>query len=304
MVKILYIAGWGRSGTTIVDNIFNSYASVFSTGELFYLWQRGFLHRRKCGCNVLFERCVLWRDILRAAFGDRIPDPERVVGLQQHSVRVRQTLSLTAGELSPAAAEYRDICARLYQAIAEVTGASLIVDSSKVPSGAALLTRMPGVEPYLLHMVRDPRAVTYSWMRAAPPPEKRKNAAPIYQRPASSTVHWLVRNALTERLASAFPQRHKRLRYEDFAARPRAVIEGVLEMTGTPVNEGPFLGDATVMLEPNHTIAGNPSRFRSGEIALRNDDRWRSEQPAGPRLTSTCLAFPLLRRYGYRAKVR
>ena len=82
------------------------------------------------------------------------------------------------------------------------------------------------------------------------------------------------------------------------------MIEGVLGMTGTPVNEGPFLDDSTVMLEPNHTIAANPSRFRSGEIVLRNDDRWRSEQRKGARLTSTCLALPLLRRYGYRAKVR
>jgi hypothetical protein len=44
--------------------------------------------------------------------------------------------------------------------------------------------------------------------------------------------------------------------------------------------------------------------FRSGESALRNDDRWRSEQPKGPWLTATCLALRLLRRNGYRAKVR
>jgi hypothetical protein len=308
MLKILYIAGWGRSGTTIVDNIFNSYEPVFSTGELFYLWQRGFLHGRKCGCGTLFTKCAVWRDILRAAFGDRQPDPQRVVELQHQAVRVRHTLSLVGGSLSAAAEEYLDICGRVYRAIAEVTGATLIVDSSKVPSGAALLTRMPGVRPYLLHMVRDPRAVTHSWMRAAPPPEKRKNAAPIYQRPASSTVHWLVRNALTERVAAAFPQRQRRLRYEDFAASPRTVVEEVLALTGTRTStlagEGPFLDDVTVRLEPNHTIAGNPSRFRNGETALRLDDRWRSEQQAGPRLTSTALALPLLHRYGYATRTR
>jgi hypothetical protein len=59
-----------------------------------------------------------------------------------------------------------------------------------------------------------------------------------------------------------------------------------------------------VLLKANHTIAGNPSRFRSGEIELRNDDRWRREQQPGPRITSTCLALPLLHRYGYSAKVR
>lgn len=304
MVKVIYIAGWGRSGTTIVDNVFNSYKSVFSTGELFYLWQRGMLHKRRCGCNVLFERCVLWHDILQTAFGDRRPDPHRVVELQQHTVRVRHTLSLVDGALSAEAEEYVDIYTRLYHAIAEVTGAELIVDSSKVPSGAALLTRMNGLVPYLVHMVRDPRAVTHSWMRAAPPPETRKNAAPIYQRPASSTLHWLIRNALTERLARAYPRRHRRLRYEDFARNPRTMIEEILEMTGTPVVDGPFLDDSTVVLEPNHTIAGNPSRFKNGEIAVRPDNRWLSDQRAGPRLTATALSLPLLHRYGYRTRPR
>jgi hypothetical protein len=227
-----------------------------------------------------------------------------VVRLQRQTVRARHTLALAGGALSPVAEEYLDVYSRLYRAIAEVTVATLIVDSSKVPAGAALLTRMPDVRPYLLHMVRDPRAVTHSWTRAAPPPEKRRNAAPIYQRPASSTVHWVIRNALTERLAGSFPNRHVRLRYEDFAENPREVIERVLSLTGTPASDGPFLDDHTVELDPNHTIAGNPSRFRSGKISLRNDDRWRSEQPRGPRLTATALALPLLHHYGYRAKVR
>src|SRR5262249_60851100 len=62
-------------------------------------------------------------------------------------------------------AGYRDEVARLYAAIGRVTGAELIVDSSKTPAGAAVLARCENVEPYMLHMVRDPRAVAYSWTR-------------------------------------------------------------------------------------------------------------------------------------------
>ncbi|GAA2645682.1 sulfotransferase [Paractinoplanes durhamensis] len=295
----MYIAGWGRSGTTIVDNIFNSYKNVFSTGELFYLWHRGLMIGRRCGCGIPFAKCATWKNVLETAFGSRRPDPAHVVALQKQAIRVRHTQHLTDGALSAEAAEYLDIYTRLYHAIAEVTGAELIVDSSKVPSGAALLTRMPGTIPYLLHMVRDPRAVTHSWMRAAPPPEKR-NGSTILQRPTSSTMHWLVRNAITERLGRAFPGRHTRLRYEDFAAEPQAAIERVLTMTGVEPADGPFVDENTVVLKPNHTIAGNPSRFRNGEIAVKPDNRWRSEQHFGPRFTSTALALPFLHRYGYR----
>jgi sulfotransferase family protein len=292
MLKILYIAGWGRSGTTIVDNILNSYKNVFSTGELFYLWHRGLLIGRKCGCGVPFRRCTTWQNILSLAFGDRAPDPEHVVHLQKQAMRVRHTQQLADGTGTAEAEEYLEISTRLYHAIADVTGAELVVDSSKVPSGAALLTRMPGTVPYLLHMVRDPRAVTHSWMRS-----------PSDVGPATSGLHWLVRNAITERLTRSFPDRHARLRYEDFARRPQETLEAVLAMTGVEPADGPFVDENTVLLEPNHTIAGNPSRFRTGEIAVRPDHRWRTEQPRGPRLAATALSLPMLHRYGYRIRV-
>ncbi|BCY07044.1 sulfotransferase [Actinoplanes sp. L3-i22] len=295
-LKVLYIAGWGRSGTTIVDNILNSYDGVFSTGELFYLWSRGLLEGRKCGCGSVLTRCALWASILDTAFGADRPCPERISRLQRESIRVRHTRSLTGPVPSAGAQEYRAVTNRLYHAIAEVTGARLIVDSSKVPSAAALLPGMSGIEPYLLHMIRDPRAVTHSWMRATAKADR------VQERPAAGTMHWLVRNALAERLAGAYGGRYRLLRYEDFVAAPRATIDGLLAFAGVAAGAGPFTGDSTVRLDVNHTIAGNPGRFRTGEVALRVDDRWRAEQTAGPRLTATAVAFPLLHRYGYRTR--
>ena len=67
---------------------------------------------------------------------------------------------------------------RLYRAIGEVTGARLIIDSSKVPSGAALLSHA-GVEAHLLHVVRDPRVVAYSWQR---PKAHRDRPKPVDMR--------------------------------------------------------------------------------------------------------------------------
>ncbi|GLW27419.1 sulfotransferase [Actinoplanes regularis] len=301
-LKVVYIAGWGRSGTTIVDNILNSYDDVFSTGELFYLWSRGLVEGRKCGCGLVFPRCRLWADILDTAFGADRPDPERISRLQRDAIRVRHTPALTGAVATPEAEEYRALTNRLYHAIAEVTGARLIVDSSKVPSAAALLPGMSGVEPYLLHMIRDPRAVTHSWMRANPRVDRKMTAMMHQEAPAASTMHWLVRNTLVERLAGAYGGRYRLLRYEDFVAAPRRAVESLLDFAGMQVAGGPFVDESTVCLEANHTIAGNPGRFRTGEVALRLDDRWREEQTAGPRLTATALALPLLHRYGYRTR--
>jgi len=49
----------------------------------------------------------------------------------------------------------------------------------------------------------------------------------------------------------------------------------------------------------NHTVAGNPMRFRVGTIRLTVDDAWRSELPAARRRLVSLLTRPLLVRYGY-----
>lgn len=301
-MKVLYIAGWGRSGTTILDNILGSYRSVFSAGELFYLWRRGLNQGRLCGCGSQVGHCGLWREILEKAYAGRRLNARHTAALQRRVLRVRQTLSLTRGELSGEAAEYRDEMRRIYQAIADVTGAELVVDSSKVPSAAAVLARIPEVESYLVQMVRDPRAVAHSWGRRKVLTDVKVSRPMEPHGVVESGAHWLTWNLMIEQVArSGFGDRTRLLRYEDFVDRPRATVESLLRFSGIEPVGGPFRrgDDATVELAVNHTFSGNPGRFRTGEITLRLDDAWRAEQAWQPRLVSTALALPLLHRYGY-----
>jgi Sulfotransferase family len=299
-VKVLYIAGWGRSGTTILDNILGSYDSVFTCGELFYLWRRGLAEGRRCGCGEPVRRCATWREILHVAYAGGKPRPRHTAAVQRRVARVRDTRRLARAELTGEAARYRDEMHRLYAAIGAVTGAELIVDSSKTPAGAAVLARISQIDSYLLHMVRDPRAVAYSWMRpkAQTDVAVRRNMQP--HGAAESTLHWMAWNLLIEELArGAFAGRSRRLRYEDFVAAPHDTLRSLLGFTGGGCEAGPFQDEATVRLRANHTVSGNPGRFRTGTIALRPDDAWRSGQRWRPRAVSTAIALPLLRRYGY-----
>jgi len=60
---------------------------------------------------------------------------------------------------------YSEALEKLYQAIAEVTGKRLIVDSSKYPTYSYLLGLLPTIDLSIVHLVRDPRAVVHSWWR-------------------------------------------------------------------------------------------------------------------------------------------
>jgi hypothetical protein len=301
--KVLYITAWGRSGTTILDNILNSYPGVFSAGELFYLWRRGLVQGRSCGCGVRFPDCPLWQRILYGAFGDDQPDPRAILALQAQVARVRNTWRLCR-ESPPAEAtrRYQEIMTRLYRAIARETGAELVVDSSKSPAGAALLAGMDGVQPYLLHMIRDPRAVAHSWMRPKAQLDRHRAVPMDPHGPWESTTNWLTWNALAERVGRDYAGRARRLRYEDLIAQPQATVAELLSFTGLTDESGPFEDDHTVRLAPNHTVSGNPSRFRTGSVVLRPDEAWRQDQAAVPRLIASTLSLPLLHRYGYRLR--
>jgi hypothetical protein len=91
------------------------------------------------------------------------------------------------------------------------------------------------------------------------------------------------------------------LRYEDFAARPRASTERVLSFLGLPP-DAPFIGADRVRLDTNHTLAGNPNRFRAGVVPIVEDDEWQTRLPLGDHLAITVATLPFLRRYGYRLR--
>jgi hypothetical protein len=297
-VPVLYISGWGRSGSTIIDNTLGAYPGVASVGELHHLWGRGLLWKRGCGCGVPVRSCPFWRDVLDAAYGRDRPDPREVLALQTDVTRARRTPSLWFGSPPQAARDYAAVIAPLYRAIAHVSGARLVVDSSKFPAEAALLPEVAGVRPYLLHLVRDPRAVAFSWSRSTPHPDRpgrmmRRHSAAV------SSWRWLTWNALTELTAPGYGDRRLLLRYEDFVADPRGRMESLLRLAGLPSSGGPFLDERTVRLAPNHTVSGNPSRFRSGEVRITPDDAWRERLPSRDWLVATTLSLPLLARYGY-----
>jgi hypothetical protein len=299
-VKVLYIAGWGRSGTTILDNVLGSYPTVFSVGELYFLWRRGLGQNRHCGCGEPLPSCPLWREVLDLAYQGRELHPSETDKRLQNSVRIRHTHRLAHGRLDEDAARYRDELGRIYAALATVTGAELIVDSSKVPSGAAVAAQIDGVDAYLLQMVRDPRAVAYSWMRPKLQPDRSVPTQMVRHNAADSGVSWVAWNLLIENVAHvSYRDRYLRLRYEDFIADPQAAMSGVLDFVGVPSLGTPFLDASTVDLARNHTVSGNPSRFSIGEVSLRPDDAWRCKQSRRARFVSTAATLPLLHRYGY-----
>lgn len=300
--KVLYIAGAGRSGSTIFGNVLGQLEGFAAFGEL-YNFSLRFLEPRYCGCGVRLPECPFWREVLRVCF-DSDEDAHLRAWLAQRDqvARARHTLewrlSLTRQQLLHQSAAYRATLARFYRAIAQVAEARVVVDTSKVAGYAQVLAWTPAIELYVVHLVRDPRAVAYSWARKKPKPTPGGAVAINPTSPFRGALKWLAHNLATELYRDVPDLHYLQVRYEDFVCHPRQVIAGVLDFVGeqSTIHVGT---DGSVALRPQHTVDGNPDRFRSGEVVLKADDEWQHKLSQRDRALVTLVAAPLLRRYGY-----
>lgn len=301
-ITVLYITGWCRSGSTILGNVLNEVRGFFHVGELYFLWRNAFGNgsNTSCGCGEHLTQCPVWSKVLGAVTpaGQTAESHAReIVRLQYETVRTRHTWRvLRRGARPDALRAYAENLAKTYRAVADATGCHTIVDSGKLPAEAALLPHVEGIRPVYLHLVRDPRAVTHSWTKT------KQYVVPMSAQ--RSTAYWVGFNLASDAILRRHRERSRFLRYEDFIAEPAASVDALLELTGTNRAENPVRG-RTVSLGRNHTVTGNPDRFRSGPTLLRaGDDAWRTELPATAKAMTLALSWPLMGRYGYQRRPR
>ncbi|WP_049566951.1 sulfotransferase [Nonomuraea sp. SBT364] len=298
-IKVLCITGWCRNGSTIIGNVLNEMPGFFHVGELHFLWKNGAGKgvNNLCGCGAALTECPIWSEILTLGkpAGVTLPDfAATVIRRQRACVRTRHTWRVLRRGPGSGGGDIRahaDLMTRTYHAAAERTGARVIVDTTKIPGEAALLPYLEGITPYFVHLVRDPRAVAHSWRQ----PKQYVYAMSSWM----STAYWHGFNLASHAITRRFPQRSLFLRYEDFTTDPEATIDTLLRLCGADPAANP-VRDRTVDLHTNHTVTGNPDRFRTGVTVIRErDDGWRDTLTLPARLAAVTLATPLFRRYGY-----
>lgn len=305
-VRVLYVSGSGRSGSTILGNILGQIEGFFSVGEVVYVWRR-LVNDWTCSCGARLSECETWKPVLDEAFGGpEAIDARAMSRAQRTSTRPRHLLPMLAPRGRRLLASrweegYKDNLSRFYRAILNTTGGRIVVDSSKRPLYGYMLETMLEVELYVVHLVRDPRAVAYSWLRKKPnEPTTEKLAYMPRHHPVESSLEWNLCNVATEAFWRFLPQRYMMLRYEDFVRSPRKSVERILNLLGEdPASGLPFTSERDVRLGINHNIGGNPDRFQTGTVRLRPDAEWARRMRPRDRALVTLLTLPLLTRYGY-----
>ncbi|HEV3451686.1 MAG TPA: glycosyltransferase [Acidimicrobiia bacterium] len=306
-IKVLYIGGTGRTGSTLIDRILGQYEGIFNAGELAFVWRYGLREGGRCSCGELLADCAVWQKIFVHAYGGvGAVDADEMVELRRRFNSKHLPLMLTKGirgRLLSRLGPFPERVEHLYRAIHAVTGSRVIVDSSKEPHYSYILKSRPGLDVYFLHLVRDPRAIALSWRRKRR--EQGMGGRVFMQRRSwlTSAAYFDVSNAAADVIWGGSSDRYLRVRYEDFVSRPAETLDAIGAFVGEALDLDQLLVDDQVALEVTHSAWGNPNRFQHGLVRITPDSAWKEALPVWRRLTATATTFPLMRRYGYPIRV-
>lgn len=293
-IRVGYVAGWGRSGSTLLAQL-AQWEDVVAVGEMRFIWEAGLVENETCSCGEPFRSCPFWTAVGAEAFGGWSEVPaSHLAAVSSEAFRPTAALRRTSSRDRSAQLieELKPYTLAVYDAVLRVSGSALLLDSTKNPVYLDGLMRMGFDDVYVIHLIRDSRAVAFSWNQQTIRPEVRdgESTFPRYGY-LQSAARWTISNLMVER-HNKRGHRYLQIRYEDLVADVPSVV---LELGSfLEVRDPESRGEAT-----QHTLRGNPMKF-NGNRPVQADTRWLNDMPRPARYAVTAGTWPLLRRYGYR----
>lgn len=296
-MKVIYIMGLGRSGSTLLDVVLGNHPQMYTVGQFADFVRIGWIHSTTCSCGQTATECPFWSAVRRrwhARLGDH-SEREYEAARQMHERMSRSPYSLPASRLGTKRYRfYINSTVALYRSVFEVCEGKVIVDSSKMPFRGFHLSRAEGIDLRIIHIVRDARAVAYSWSKPA-------RSTP--RDPKWTAVNWMATHLASEWvLRNIDDSASLRLRYEDFVEDPA----NTLRLVGDLVNEdmNPVISRLleNQPMTITHLASGNQLRLEQ-QIRLKPDREWQTAMRKEDQRSVWAITFPLMVKYKYSRKV-
>lgn len=250
-IRVIYIAGNGHSGSTLLDMILGSNEGCFSAGELTFV-SRDSIMGEYCSCQKLISECKIWSEVFELWNSEREVSYQRYKELRLYFERNKTTLRTLINYYwpSPAFKQYCKATLQLFQSIQQVTGHSVIIDSSKSPQRIAVLSKIVDVQ--VLHICRDFTGVLNSYKGSV---KKNIKAGIEADSPPARTwkvvLGWIVQNLATEIFCWGIST--QKVYYKNFVSDPESLR-----------NIHPLLAKLSKnqFFSASHMLAGNIIRLK------------------------------------------
>jgi hypothetical protein len=264
MSRLVYIGGYGHSGSTLLEYLMTASPEVVACGEVVNAWREQ-ARERRCSCGRLAEVCPIWGPLSNGSNG---------------SERLR----------------HEDLDLALLEQISK--DQAILVDSSKtawrVAAAPFRLRRRIGSDFFLVHIVRDPIAVCWSLIARNKRMGTESNSALVS---LSTAFGWLYANLACELVRLMYPTQYHRVRYEDLARSTREALAALMHRL-LPGREWRF--EAIGTSDNRHQLYGNRLRLQQLSVDdVEEDTAWEANMPSQYRRLAIPITWILRRRYGY-----
>lgn len=304
---IIYIMGYGYSGSTFFDTLLGNCYDIESVGELNnfyrYTWNRG----KKCGCGKIIYECEFWsaidrqwRQHLVESSTDKFIRAQRRYEYYLNPFSWMRLLNYKLTGPDRTFKSYATQVLALYGAISKIGQKSILIDSSKSPArGAALM--IAGVNIKTIHLIRDSRAVVWSKLkriRKVKPNRKIIELLAVMR----TAIGWAITNSQSSIVSLLFCKNSRSfVKYEDLMIDPLHSLDRLKLSTLIDIRQMVRIFEGRKPLQSGHIVCGNQMR-KQGWIAIAPDFEWQTKLPLRYKILTTLLTFPFLLAYRYKIR--
>lgn len=290
-MKIIFIAGYPRSGSTILDVLIrkSGNSDFISIGEFFYIFEKGYKNNELCADNVRFLEHPLWTKALqnlniKKAHKDLkiFKNPFLFPFFFIIGIVNRNFLNF----LFPNLYEFTK---KVFSRINDISNNRILIDASKDPRQLFLLSMYDFLDINVIHIIRDSRATSFSWKKKKVYKNgiffKKKNVL-------QSSLRWLNDHIWILLISNIFyPKKYQRVIYEKLYLKKHFNF----------FNNQYLINYKKTSTKFNIEIGGNSNKFHNFK-SLAIDREWVRNIKNFDFFITTCLTLPLLIYFRYRVK--
>lgn len=253
--RILYIMGFGRGGSTILEVLLANNPGIFGSGELTHVFTDAVLRNVACSCGTASADCAIWSKVSKRLHWTKETAAANARILRQVEHHARFHL-VAAGLMDRAIQDsYARINRDLFEAISEVTGADIVIDSSKYAGRALALHRAFPGRVQVISLTRSPGGLMRSFEKPQRDEQLQKSAlgACLYYTYVLSCLRIAAKQLGRDAL---------RVCYEDLASNPESAICRIGQWWGRDVSQTLEKVRTRGMFDVGHVVTGNRLRYR------------------------------------------
>jgi hypothetical protein len=297
-INIIYIAGYGRSGSTLLDLLLGINPSAFSMGEVASLFSENETNKL-CACGSKINECPIWGKVLNNL--KQGEDNQNNTSYEDKITRdiggIKRVLPWNKDR------DYEIIWNSVFNSLKDITNCKILIDSSKINRFTLFriqLLKNMGYRISLVHLVRHPYSVIESVSRG-------NNKAIQYSDPKlnrfggiyRAILGWLFSNWATEIFCYPLVDESIRIRYEDLVTYPSATLAEISKACNINISKALSAIANEDVLPVHHAVAGNRMRTENKGVKFIRKKMEETQPLYSPNFILRHLVKTMGKRYGY-----